>query len=268
MNLRILKAQKSVHKDLIFVSAGDRETFASYALDHLTECFDIAIFYYGRSAARKSRLKEAATFFSIGMGTKFNSLKKLIALSPGMLEPYETVWMCDDDLVPLAGEIRTVPEALRAFSLSVVSPAHAASGKISHDIMLPDPGDHALRCSNFVEMTCPLFRTDALAGFMRQYDGSLAGWGVDWWYLNYLDADKKPVAGVIDDVVFYNPFDREKRGGRREIDRYMSTPGRRRQWGRAKRKYGFQEWPHRNLSRKALSASRTTARASDLRPAF
>ncbi len=259
MNHRILKAEQSRNSNLIFVSAGDRETFATYASSYLADRFDVAIFFYGRSKARKSRLEQAATMFSIGKGTKFNSLKQWLSLAPHMLDPYETVWMCDDDVIPVSGDIRSVPEALRAFNMSVVSPAHAANGKISHRIMLPEPGDHVLRCCNFVEMTCPLFRKDALAGFIGEYDGSLAGWGVDWWYLSYLEADSNPVAGVMDNVVFYNPFDREKRGGRREIDRYMSTPGRRRQWGRAKRRYGFHEWPHRNLVSATYSASRITA---------
>jgi hypothetical protein len=258
----ILKAERPRSRNLIYISAGDRETFASYAIHRLSDHFDVAVFYYGRSAVRKTRLQEGATLFSVGRGAKFNSLKQLVTQTPGLLEAYETVWVCDDDVVPLAGDVRMVPDLLLRFNLRVISPAHAANGKTSHEIMLPAGGRQLLRCSNFVEMTCPMFRSDSLVGFMREYDGSLAGWGVDWWYLNYFGANKRQVAGVIDGVIFYNPFDSEKRGGRREIDRYLSTPQRIRQWERAKRRLGLQEWPHRNLARYELPALPYTERVA------
>ena len=83
---RILKAERPRSRNLIYVSAGDRETFASYAIDRLTDYFDVAIFYYGRSAMRKTRLQEGATLFSVGRGAKFNSLRQLLSLIPGLFE--------------------------------------------------------------------------------------------------------------------------------------------------------------------------------------
>ena len=117
---RIFKAERPRSRNLIYVSAGDRETFGSYAIDRLTDYFDVAIFYYGRSAMRKTRLQEGATLFSVGRGAKFNSLRQLLSLIPGLFEAYETVWVCDDDVVPIAGDFRMVVDMLRTFNLQVI----------------------------------------------------------------------------------------------------------------------------------------------------
>lgn len=246
MKLELQKTSKKIHKDLIYISAGDRETFATYAAENLSARFDIAIFYYGKDLNKAASLEKQASIFAVGSGTKFNSYKLMLEKYPALAE-YESVWVCDDDIIPYSKEIADLPTLLKTFNLKVISPAHSSDGKISHDIMLPHKGDQTLRYVNFVEMTCPLFSSDALNQFMHDYDGSLAGWGIDWWYLNFFKADDELVAAVADKYEVINPHDVQKHGLGREIDKFLGTKQRRAQWLKIMKKHGFKEWRHNNL---------------------
>ncbi|MGD0278719.1 MAG: hypothetical protein ABSC11_05395 [Smithella sp.] len=246
--LSITKSEKPKNKNLIFVSAGDRETFASFASRNLTGNFDLAFFYYGKNQEKANNLRQSATVFASGTGTKFNSIRQMHKEMPDLIKSYETVWVCDDDPVPVKGNINDAPDILKKFHLKVLSPAHAQEGKISHQIMLPLPGVHVFRYVNFVEMSWPLFSSESLADFLNIYDGSLDGWGTDWWFMNYFDANHQMVAGIMDKVVFLNPRDSQKEDGYSEIDLYTNTHDMMAQWNEIKNKNNLTDWRHENLS--------------------
>jgi hypothetical protein len=248
VTLNITKFQKPENKNLIFISVGDRETFASFASNNLIMDFDLAFFYYGKNQEKANHLRQSATIFAVGAGTKFNSLKCLHEKLPDLIKSYDTVWVCDDDPFPVQGNIKDVPDILKKFHLKVLSPAHAYEGKISHQIMLPLPGPHSFRYVNFVEMSWPLFSSDALADFLDIYDGSLDGWGVDWWFLNHFDASNKLTAGIVDKVVFLNPRDVQKEGRYNEINLYININDMEMQWNKTKNKFNLMVWGHKNLS--------------------
>ncbi len=246
MKLELRKTNIKICKDLIYISAGDRETFATYAADNLSARFDIAIFFYGKDQRRAASLEKQASIFAVGSGTKFNSYKMMLEKYPALAE-YESVWICDDDIIPSSSEIVNLPTLLKKFNLKVISPAHSSQGKISHKIMLTCKGDQTIRYVNFVEMTCPMFSSNALNQFIHAYDGSLAGWGVDWWYLNFFKADDELVAAVTDQYEVINPYDNKKQGSGREIDKFMNTEQRQLQWFRVMKQNGFKEWRHNNF---------------------
>ena len=85
-------------------------------------------------------------------------------------------------------------------------------GKWSHKITRAQLFSY-LRYVNFVEVTCPLFRTDRLVEFLAIYDPVLVGWGIDHWFMQTLVSDRKRKAAIVDAVVVTNPFD-EVKGGR------------------------------------------------------
>jgi hypothetical protein len=241
------KLNQKVNKNLIFVSAGDEEVFASFAAEKLKNHFDICIFFYGKNIQKLQKLKELSTIFIIGYGTKFNNLKKLHEYDKRVLARYESIWICDDDLSDFSGNVSNLLTILSFFDLAAISPAHMPIGKISHSIMRPVDGTHLFRFVNFIEMTCPLFETKALISFLDIYDYSLAGWGIDWWFLNYFSANKKAVFAICDSVVIRNPGDSEKRNSLREIDKFMSANERKSQWMKCLKKYNLSEWEKKNI---------------------
>jgi hypothetical protein len=244
-SIDIIKNNPQRNKNAIFISAGDRETFATYALKHFSKDFDIYIFYYGDG--NRTFLCEQVTFYATGKGTKFSTLKKIMDLYPDRFSQYDSVWVCDDDIQPVDGDIALLTTIISEFGLKVLSPAHSPLGRISHTIMLPDSGTELFRYVNFVECTAPMFSSKALLEYMQFFDASLDGWGTDWWYMNVFEANIKPVAAIVDSVVIINPLESEKEGGYREIERVASNESRKTQWINAMKKYGLKEWEHKNL---------------------
>lgn len=243
-------------RDALFICAGDRETFASHAIGSLVGVFDLLIHYYGKDAAKAERLARGARYFGHGPATKFNALQAWHRTRPGLLAGYDTIWVCDDDLAVEHGDLATLPYGLHRYGLAAVAPAFSPHGKISHPITLAHAGEHRLRLVNFIEMTAPMFRRDALLAYLAIYDGSLDGWGNDWWFLNVLGAHARPCVGVDDRIVLVNPHDAHKIGAFREIDAATPTWVRQAQWQAAQARHGLREWPHYNLGSIMESPSR------------
>jgi hypothetical protein len=88
----------------------------------------------------------------------------------------------------------------------------------------------------------PIFHRDKLDQFLAVFDGSLTGWGIDYWYMNFFNANEFARFAVIDKVPVINPHDEEKGG--REIDRLEPTERRQAAWADVKAKYGLVECPH------------------------
>ena len=119
-----------------------------------------------------------------------------------------------------------------------------------------------VRVTNFIEMTCPLFATNALAHFLDHFDPDLKGWGADWWFLSVVartmrgeghvrapDDEPHPRlalrggVGVVDAVSCINPTDADK-SGVREINVLQGREGRRDCWNRIKAREKIKEWDH------------------------
>ena len=250
-DIRITSERTKRSEHAIFVSAGDRETFATLALDRYSDFFDVIIFFYGANTAKKETLSDGATLFAEGSGTKFNALKELYRQRPDLISRYKTMWVCDDDITPEFGDVRVLPAAAELFGVKLLSPAHSRLGKISHPIMMPRAGLHFFRYTSFVETTCPLFKTDALEAFLKVFDASLTSYGTDWWYLQTLgiagDEDSVNSCAVVDAVTIVNPHDHMKPGGYREIEQVEPVSARRERWNRRRRELGLkEEWTPRN----------------------
>src|SRR5690606_16370469 len=90
----------------------------------------------------------------------------------------------------------------------------------------------SLRYTNFVEMTCPVFKKEFLIKFLEVFDPALVGWGTDWWFLNLINPEDK--VAISDEVSCVNPFDRYRKGGAREIVKLQRDDERMNTWRRIK----------------------------------
>ena len=127
-------------------------------------------------------------------------------------------------------------------------PAFDQSGRVSHKITAWRGSNYSYRIVNFVEMTCPVFRSDKLFAFLKEYDGELVGWGIDWWYSSFLSGPHSKKFAVIDDVVVLNPHDHQRRGGAREITKLQPNHIREAMWKRKSQEKNIAEYAHRNIS--------------------
>ncbi|MHC4993468.1 MAG: hypothetical protein ACYTGQ_00290 [Planctomycetota bacterium] len=215
---------------LVFTSAGDRSNLDLWLPD---KRFDLWVSYYGDEPDRYS---DRADFYEMKKGAKFPKLYELAMADPERLSAYEHVWVADDDLRISGRRINRLFEIARELDLWVAQPGFLDAGKISNKVTRKRQFAY-LRYTNFVEVTCPLFRTDKLLEFFEVYDPKLVGFGVDWWFMEAL-APPVGKAAVIDGVPCVNPNDREK-GGVREIDAYQGYDERRRVWEEVKQERGL-----------------------------
>jgi hypothetical protein len=218
-------------RNLVFTSAGDRSNVPLWLRGRRHD-FDLFVTYYGE---RPEALRSLADYFSVHTGTKFQNLHYCYSRWPELFAGYDAVMVMDDDIIIDADALTRLFDIRREFDLWALQPAFRVSGKISWDITRVRPTAR-LRYTNFVEMTCPLFRRDKLDAFMAVFEPEIIGYGEDWWFLQTLGSDLAQHVAVVDEVPCVNPHDYRK-GGRREIDRISSHEQRKAVWERIKARH-------------------------------
>jgi hypothetical protein len=234
----------------IFTSAGDHNAIRLWLQGDVSPRWDLIVAYYGdndRVFAETSKI--SANAFR-AKGGKFQILKKLVVQSPRCLDQYSHVWVCDDDIRMSAAQINEAFAIAEFFNFWVAQPSFLQEGKISHEIARYVGPQCDYRIVNFIEENVPIFSRVKLMEFLRAYDGSLTGWGIDHWYMNLFGAHKFRVTNlfrknkmgrfaIINKIAVINPLDEEKGGN--ELDRLQSLPRRLAAWREAKAKYGLVE---------------------------
>jgi hypothetical protein len=221
-------------RNLVFTSAGDRSNVCRW-LQGRRRDFDLWVNYYGDDA---SALQSLADIYSVRKGTKFQNLYYCYSRWPELFSRYEAVMVMDDDIIIGADGLTRLFDLRRELDLWALQPAFRISGKLSWNITRVRPTTR-LRYTDFIEMTCPLFRRDKLDAFMAVYDPQSMGYGEDWWFLRTLGPDRGLHVAVVDEVSCINPHDRTKGG--REIDRISTHEQRKAMWERTKERHNLEE---------------------------
>ena len=222
---------EAAYPNPVFTSVGDRGNLSDWL--HGRRDFDLWVTYYGETSGR---FREVADYYNERQGSKFQNLSFAYRTWPHLLDRYSAIFVMDDDLVISGTAISSLFEIRERYDLWALQPAFDPRGKISWSITRVNPCTR-LRFTNFIEMTCPLFRKDKLDAFMAVYDPELVGWGCDWWFLDVMGEDLRDRVAVVDTITCINPHDTTKGG--REIDRLLPTAERRALWERVKQKYGI-----------------------------
>jgi hypothetical protein len=215
---------------LVFSSAGDRANLHRWL--HGRRIFDLWITYYG---AHRDRYAESADIYCARKGSKFQNLKDAYDRWPDIVRSYDAVLVLDDDILISARRINRLFEIQQQLDLWVVQPAFSPLGRITIPITRVQ-WRCDIRYTNFVEMTCPLFRRDKLDAFMAVYDPVLTGYGTDWWFLDVLGPDLSGRVAVIDRITCVNPHEHTK-GGVREIDTLEPYAVRKATWEKVRAAY-------------------------------
>jgi hypothetical protein len=218
---------------LVYTSAGDHANVAQWIQG--PKSFDLWITYYGDLPGS---LFDCCDYYNVRKGAKYQNLHFVYQEWPQLLQPYRAVFVLDDDIVIDTLSINRLFDIRTQGDYWAVQPAFSPKGKISHAITRVRR-TCLRRHTNFAEMGCVLFRRDVLDAFMKVYDPSLAGWGIDWWYLHVMGAELRGRVAIVDEVMCMNPHDRMK--GHREIDRLQSRSVRRANWEMVKRIHGISE---------------------------
>lgn len=223
-------------RHLVFTSAGDRAGVHRWLEGRRN--FDLWITYYGDEAGRYADL---TPFYTERKGGKFSNLWHLYQEHPEFVRSYDAVWVADDDVVIDGDALSRLFELRAARDLWLLQPAFDYYGRVTY----PLTGRHMtteLRYTNFVEMTCPMFRQDKLAEFLAVFDPALAGWGADEWFCQVLGQQQRDRVAVVDAIPCRNPHHHVSKGGSREINQLMPTAQRRRQWEELAARLGLEAY--------------------------
>jgi hypothetical protein len=230
----------------VFTSAGDYHNVMAWGAGAPDKKWDLVTAFYGDDQASFEELRQiSAASFKIE-GSKFQNLKQLFGRQPSIFGAYDFILLSDDDIHFTKEKIDELFEIAAAYDLWVCQPSFDPAGRISFPLTAQSGMN--LRITNFVEMTCPLFRKDKLVEFLNTYDGQLVGWGMDWWYCNCLNAMENKKFAVIDKIAVINPHNRQRRGEAREIEKLQSNNDRESHWKETAKNLHLEEYEMRNLA--------------------
>lgn len=218
--------------------------------------YDIALVYYGDSAARYADLAARADRMFWSKGSKFqNLLRHLDAIAA--LE-YRYVWVVDDDIALPPARINRLFRITEQYGLAASQPAFSRRGPVSHPLTVAGGPWTLLRYTNFVEIGCPVLSRrglETLIPVVRPHIDVLTCWGIDILLTHHVWGPHAPFA-VIDAVTVRNPHQREKRHGQRECERMGSADALRSRWLAVRERMR----PHRPPARAQLAELGTVRR--------
>lgn len=223
-------------KSLVFTSAGDHSAVTQWVAK-AARTFDLCVVYYG-DRPEAPELQSRADFFYKRKGSKFQNLYWMCGEHPGLIEDYDAVFVLDDDIVIDGSGIEDLFHIRRSLDLWMLQPAFWPSGRISHRITRVRP-TRRLRFTSFVEVACPLVRTDKLLAFFQVYDRRLVGWGVDYWLSLFLDDGSGRRIAIVDEVPCVNPHHEFSKNGTRQIDALQPSIEREAVWGLVAAEHGL-----------------------------
>jgi hypothetical protein len=223
----------------VFTSAGDRNAVAAWLPPGGGRDFDLFVAFYGEDAARFAELSRLSDRAWRIKGGKAQNLRTLVLAGELDLSPYSHVWLPDDDLLLDPRDIPRLFDLAEHFGFAVCQPAFDPLGRVTWPVTAAAPSRDQARLTDFVEITCPLFRREELERFLAVFDGSLSGWGLDLWFAHVLGADTPGRFAVLDAIAVINPHHRHKPGGEREIDRLRPLPARIAEFAAAARRVGL-----------------------------
>ncbi|MEO3473816.1 hypothetical protein AAFN86_18255 [Roseomonas sp. CAU 1739] len=219
-----------MQRHCVFTSAGDRNAVRHWLPPGGDRTFDLLVAFYGDDDTRFAELREVATRAWRIKGGKMQNLHALVQAGEIDLSAYSHVWVPDDDVQIDPADIPRLFALAAAYDLWVSQPAFVAASRVSWPVTRVAETRNQIRLTSFVEVTCPLFRRDKLETFLAAYDGSLVGWGIDWWFAHELGAAWSGRFAVMDAITACNPQTGTKPGRFREIDRLQPPEERRAAW--------------------------------------
>lgn len=223
---------------LVFISAGDHHLL--HPTIGATSGFDVLVYFYGDSIDVRAGLMARGLKVVDRKGDKFQNLLAAHRSDLHFLSQYDAVFVMDDDLGLSKAEITRLFEVRLENDFWVVQPSFDPRGRISFPYST-SRARTSFRYTNFVEMGAPLFRRDILEQFLEVYDGSLVGWGIDFWYMNVLGESEFRRYAVVDEVRSANP-DRRSATGSREIEQLQSAEEGQASWERLRDEQGLSQW--------------------------
>jgi hypothetical protein len=137
----------------------------------------------------------SAKYYVKDKGFKHHIYKRFIERH-GILDQYDWIWMPDYDVHLSADEIYRLFAIAQDYNLNVCQPSLTHDSYHSFPLVLNDPTKF-LRYTNYVEVMCPLFKSEALKKVLGTFTITYSGWAQDYLWARELNYER---FAIIDDV--------------------------------------------------------------------
>ncbi len=154
--------------------------------------FDLMLVNYGD---HMDRYREDADYYLNIQGLKLNILKQAIEAKADKVSRYEAIWLPDDDLSVSTLDINRLFELFHQYQLDAAQPA-VKNNFYNHAITAVRPLS-LMRRVNFVEMMCPMFRSEVLFELLPLFDLTVSGFGIDGIWSKQLSGRR---VAIIDEI--------------------------------------------------------------------
>jgi hypothetical protein len=232
-------------KNMIFTSVGDNSNFHNNWTG-LNQNYDIYAIYYGDNEEKYNMYKKHIKYIERRKGSKFQNFKYLWDKMYDKLNKYDYFFILDDDIIfDSYTDINRMFDMAHKYKTWIIAPTFKTNSfsKISHKITESN-NKYLLRYVNFIEVNVPLFNNYAINKFMKYYDDSLIGWGIDYFYIWTLGKKVKDKYILVDDITVINPHD-IKKNNKRELNILKGVNQRKQKWDNIKQDYIIHNFKHK-----------------------
>lgn len=159
--------------------------------------YDIALINFNPQHFNREGDKELLKYYYTpeSQGFKHQLYKQFIEQYE-ILDKYDWIWMPDYDVQLERADIERLFAIAEDYNLNICQPSLTPSSFRSFDIVINDP-TKLLRYTNYVEVMCPLFNTQALRKLLWTFVLTYSGWAQDFIWARDLQYER---LAIIDDV--------------------------------------------------------------------
>jgi hypothetical protein len=184
----------STHRYLLVSRVGQRSLHQQWLEPASERRFDVLLSAYDPAVAPQSG---AGVFFEYRAGSKVRGYAEIIQEHADLLRSYDYVALFDDDLSVDGTSLSRLFDVCSENSFKIAQPALTHDSYFTYASLLHHHG-FRLRHVNYVEMMCPVFRSDILFAVSGLFNMGFES-GIDLVWCNIV-AESSSDFAVIDDV--------------------------------------------------------------------
>ncbi|MEX0283728.1 MAG: hypothetical protein AB3N23_03875 [Paracoccaceae bacterium] len=177
---------------LIVTRAGASSLHDGWLIGHTSPKFDLLISAYDKPVFRS---QTSHVDMEYRPGSKVAGYAALFRDRPELLQHYDRIALIDDDIATDVDTLNRMFQLAEQYDLKIAQPALTRNSHFTFAALLAQPS-LTLRYVNYIEMMCPVFRSDALETSLPLFEMGFES-GIDLIWCNLLDAPERSFA-VLD----------------------------------------------------------------------
>lgn len=176
-------------KNLIISTVGDKSLHKFW---NSSKDYDTFLIYYGDNIGYENQ----STYYKKTKGFKYHLIKDVLEEYPQLFD-YDFIWLPDDDVAAFPTDICRLFSIMAEYDLKIAQPS--IMGYYGVEANLHHAGS-VLRYTNWVEIMCPCFSSDALKTCKESFKENNCGWSIEGIWNVMLGHPRNKIA-IIDDVI-------------------------------------------------------------------